>query len=93
MHYEPKKLKFDDDVLNIDEVKLIACGKRNYTIVTADNNLLIWGNVIKMEDDEQPDMDSQSEGFSSFNGNRLFDDGTILQMEVKNNIFGALIQN
>ena len=93
MHYEPKKLTFDEDVLDINDVKIIASGKRNYTIVTNDNQLLIWGNVIKLEQDEQPDMDSQSEGFSSFNGNRLFDDATILQMEVKNNIFGAVVQD
>ena len=77
LHYEPKKLKFGDDILNKDDVRLIACGKRNYTIVTDDNQLLIWGNVIKLEKDEQPDIDSQAEGFSSFNGNRLFDDGQI----------------
>lgn len=93
MHYEPKKLNFDEDVLDISDVKIIASGKRNYTIVTSDNQLLIWGNVIKLDKDEQPDMDSQSEGFSSFNGNRLFDDSTILQMEVKNNIFGALVRD
>jgi alpha-tubulin suppressor-like RCC1 family protein len=33
-HYEPKKLTFGADVLDVDDIKLIACGKRNYTIVT-----------------------------------------------------------
>lgn len=74
-------------------MRLIACGKRNYTIVTRDNHLLIWGNVIKLSDDEQPDLDSQSEGFTSFNGNRIFDGGEIKHLELKNNIFGALVQD
>lgn len=51
-HYEPKKLSFGEDVLDVNDVKLLACGKRNYTIVTNDNQLLIWGNVIKLEEDE-----------------------------------------
>lgn len=93
LNYEPKHLQFDDHVLNVDDIKLIACGQRNYTILTNDNDLLIWGNVMKLENDEQPDMESQTEGFSSFNGNRLFDNGTVKHLELKNNIFGALVED
>lgn len=47
MNYEPKQLNFDKDILDINNVKLIGCGGKHYIIVTKDNNLLIWGNVIK----------------------------------------------
>lgn len=93
LNYEPKHLKFDDHVLDVKEIKQIACGQRNYTILTNDNDLLIWGNVLKLEDDEQPDLDSQTEGFSSYNGSRFFDSGTIKHLELKNNIFGALVED
>jgi len=46
LHYEPKKLQFDNHVLDKNNIKIIASGIRNYTICTNDNQLLIWGNVI-----------------------------------------------
>ena len=36
-------------------------------------------------------MDAKSEGFKTFVADRLFDNGTIQHLELKNNIFGALI--
>jgi hypothetical protein len=93
LYYEPKHLKFDPHVLDIEDVKMIACGQRNYTILTNDNDLLIQGNVMQLEKGEQPDLDSQTEGFSSYNGNRLFGNGKITQLELKNNIFGALVED
>ena len=58
LHYEPKKLKFSSDVLDTNDVRMIASGKRSYCIINNDNQLLIWGNIIKQEQDEQPDIDS-----------------------------------
>ena len=52
LHYEPKPLKFDTHVLDIDQVQQIYCGKRNYTILTKDNYLLVWGNVFKLDETE-----------------------------------------
>lgn len=36
-------------------------------------------------------MDAKSEGFKTFVSNRLFHNGVIEHMELKNNIFGALV--
>jgi alpha-tubulin suppressor-like RCC1 family protein len=49
LNYEPKKLNFDKDILDKNNIKLLGCGRKHYVIVTNDNNMLIWGNVIKDE--------------------------------------------
>ncbi len=71
MNYEPKKLNFDKDILDKNNIKLLGCGRKHYVIVTNDNNLLIWGNVIKDESNKQ------SEGYFLYNGDSLFENGTI----------------
>jgi alpha-tubulin suppressor-like RCC1 family protein len=42
-------LNFDEDILDKNSIKLLGCGRKHYVIVTNDNNLLIWGNVLKDE--------------------------------------------
>lgn len=71
MNYEPKKLNFDKDILDKNNIKLLGCGRKHYVIVTNDNNMLIWGNVIKDESNKQ------SEGYSLYNGDSLFENGAI----------------
>ena len=46
LHYEPKKLNFDEQVLDKSTVKMLACGRKHYIIVTESNDMLIWGNVV-----------------------------------------------
>jgi len=53
LNYEPKKLQFDPHVLDKSNVKMIASGKRSYCICTNDNQLLIWGNVIKLDKEDE----------------------------------------
>jgi|TARA_B110000977_G_C10707597_1_gene349949 hypothetical protein len=52
LHYEPKKLQFDAHILDKSNIKMIGSGKRSYLVCTNDNQLLIWGNVIKLDKDE-----------------------------------------
>ena len=47
MNYTPKKLNFDKDLLDVNDIRLLGCGRKHYIIVTKDNNLLTWGNVFK----------------------------------------------
>lgn len=88
MNYTPKQYNFDPEFLDINDVRLIGCGRKHYMIVTNDNNIVVWGNVFK----EKPeDVSHYSEGFSHYFGDSLFDGGQIKSLEVKNSIFGALI--
>jgi alpha-tubulin suppressor-like RCC1 family protein len=88
MNYTPKQYNFDPKFLDINDVRLIGCGRKHYMIVTNDNNIVVWGNVFK----EKPeDVSHYSEGFSHYFGDSLFDGGQIKSLEVKNSIFGALI--
>ena len=47
-------------------------------IVTKDNNLLTWGNVFK---EKNTDPTQQTEGFSFYYGDSLFDGCQIQQLE------------
>ena len=87
LHYEPKKLMFDPAVLDTSQIKMMACGRKHYIIVTDSNDMLIWGNVIKGE--SQVD----TEGYSLYSGDTLFDEGTIEQLEVRYSIFGAIVKH
>lgn len=90
MNYTPSKYNFDKDFLDLSNIRLMGCGRRHYIMVTNDNNIVAWGNVFK----ERPsDQSHYSEGFAYYYGDSLFDDGKITQLEVKNAIFGALIEH
>lgn len=72
---------------------MIACGKHSYAIVTNDNNMLIWGNVICVGTSQKTKcMGTDIEGFSLYNGYKLFDGGVVKQLEIKYDVFGALVQ-
>jgi len=89
INYTPKKFAFNKDLLDINNVRLMGCGRKHYIIVTNDNNLLTWGNVFK----EKADPTQQTEGFSFYYGDSLFDGSQIEQLEVKYSIFGALVKD
>ena len=88
LHYEPKKLQFDPAVLDVNSVKMLACGRKHYIVVTDANDLLIWGSVISGDSGNL-----SSEGYQLHSGEALFDGGSIEQLEVKYSIFGALIKH
>ena len=88
LHYEPKKLMFDPAVLDINSVKMLACGRKHYIIVTDSNDLLIWGSVVSGDSSAL-----SSEGYTMYSGEELFDGGSIEQLEVKYSIYGALVKH
>ena len=67
LHYEPKKLMFDPAVLDTNAVKMLACGRKHYIIVTNSNDLLIWGSVISGDSKAT----ASSEGYSLHSGEEL----------------------
>ena len=90
INYTPKKLSFNKDLLNLDNVRIMGCGRKHYIIVTKDNNILTWGNVFK---EKVTDPNLLTEGFSFHYGDCLFDGHQIEQLEVKYSIFGALVKD
>ena len=89
MHYTPKLLRFDPEILNVEDVRMMECGRKHYILVTEDNNLWVWGNIFK----ERADIDNQTEGFALYPSHEYFDGGLIKQIEARYMIFGALIEN
>jgi alpha-tubulin suppressor-like RCC1 family protein len=81
---------FNPELLDINNVRLMGCGRKHYIIVTKDNNLLTWGNVFK---EKSNDPSQQTEGFTITYGDSMFDGGQIDQLEVKYSIFGALVKD
>jgi len=60
---------FDEEILDVKNIKLMACGRKHYILVTKDNNLHTWGDVFK----ERPDPYNFTEGFDLFHGDTLFE--------------------
>ena len=85
LHYTPKVLSFDPEALDVSKIKIMACGRKHYIIVTEDNDVLTWGDVFKEK------SEVHTEGFSMHYGSELFE-GEIKQLEAKYTIFGALIE-
>jgi len=71
LHYLPKKLNFDPEVLDIKNVRQLGCGRKHFIILTNDNNLLVWGDVLKDK------TEYNSEGFHLHLGDQLFDNGQV----------------
>ena len=89
MHYTPHKLAFNPEVLDINEIRMMACGRKHYVVVNNENNLFVWGSLFK----DSFRSDAQTEGFWQFYGDSLFDEGKIKNLEIKYSIFGALIEH
>ena len=47
MNYVPKQYNFDEDFVDLNNIRLFGCGRRHYIMVTNDNNIYAWGNVFK----------------------------------------------
>jgi alpha-tubulin suppressor-like RCC1 family protein len=93
MNYTPKQYNFDPKFVDINDIRLMGCGRRHYIIVTNDNNIVCWGNVFKEKTTDTEKKSMAAEGFNFYYGDSLFDGGQITKLEVKNSIFGALIQH
>jgi alpha-tubulin suppressor-like RCC1 family protein len=88
LHYTPSKIQFDPNVLDVNSVRMMGCGRKHFFIINNDNNLLVWGNNIFKEKSE-----IHTEGFDFFYGDNLFNGGIVSQLEVKYGIFGCLVQH
>ena len=71
LDYTPKLIKFSEDLLPADKIKTLACGKRHYVVLDADNNLHTIGPVFK------DSSESSHDGFSVHDGDKLFDGGKV----------------
>lgn len=71
LDYTPKLIKFNEDLLPGDKIRQLACGKRHYIVLDADNNLHTIGPVFK------DSTESNHDGFNVHDGDKLFDGGKV----------------
>ena len=82
-----QKLNFSKQDLDVDDIKILACGSRHFVMVTSSNNFFTLGNVF----DQKPSKTFG--GFQFHNTQDLFDGGEILDIECRYNTFSALVKH
>jgi hypothetical protein len=92
LDYQPKKIALPADFLpsaesGVSPIQGLTCGRRHYALWNGNNQVLVWGNVIKEK------AQSESDGFGLYFGNSLFEGGRIRQLSMKYGIFGALVEH
>ena len=69
------------------KIKQMACGRGHYALLDSKNQLHVFGKVLKEKAEEEHD------GFGVYDGNDLFDEGEVLDLQMKYETFGALVKN
>ena len=87
LDYTPKLVKFNSELLLPEKIKQLACGKRHYVILDSDNNIHTIGPVFKDKSETQHD------GFSVYDGDKLFDGGKVKGFSMQYEIYGAVVEN
>jgi len=87
LDYSPNQVKMVEEVSQPGVIEGMTCGRRHYVLWNKNNQLLVWGNVLK----EKPAK--ELDGFGLHFGDSLFDGGHIKQLSMKYGIFGALIEH
>lgn len=72
LHYTPKQLNFDPEIIDKDKIDLIACGVKHFVMTSTDYKIMTWGRVFK-----EKNNDDHTEGFEVHNQDSLFDDGIV----------------
>ena len=70
-------------------IKQMTCGKNHYTLLDNNNQLHVFGGTKILKEKVEEEYD----GFGIYNGNDLFDDGQVLDLQMKYETFGALVKN
>lgn len=76
LDYTPKRINFDDELLNPNKIDKIACGKAHYLVLDTDNNFHVFGKVFKDKGI------GNHAGFSVYDADQLFDGGKIKQLSM-----------
>ena len=86
--YTPRLIKFDNEVLPSTSQYRLMCGRKHYVVLDETNNTMhVFGNVFKTKAEEEYD------GFGVYDCDKLFDGGKVIDLEMKYEVFGALIKH
>lgn len=83
--YTPKRINFNPQWMK--KVKILACGMRHYALLDIENRIHCFGNMFKEKATEQYD------GFGIFDAEKIFDSGTVLDLQMKYEVLGALVED
>lgn len=86
LDYSPKKISLPEEFEG-DTIRGLTCGRRHYALWNQNNQMLVWGNVLKEKAQKEVD------GFGLYFGDSLFEGGRIKQLSMKYGIFGALVEH
>lgn len=84
--WSPKLVGLNPDRIE-GKIKQMACGRGHYALLDSKNQLHVFGKVLKEKAEEEHD------GFGVYDGNDLFDEGEVLDLQMKYETFGALVKN
>jgi alpha-tubulin suppressor-like RCC1 family protein len=86
--YDPTLVKFDGGMLEKAAVKKLKCGERHHVVIDRTNNRLhCTTGVFKEKSTDQHD------GFKVYDADDLFDQGKVLEISMKYDTFGAIVEN
>ena len=84
--WTPKFVKLNRERID-GKIEIISSGRNHYAFADSGSNLHCFGTVVKGKADEQYD------GYGIFDGEELFDGGKILDLQMKYEAFGVLVQD
>ena len=84
--WSPKMVALNEEKIE-GKIKQMTCGRNHYVLLDSKNQLHVFGKVLKEKAEEEYD------GFGIYDGNDLFDDGEVIDLQMKYETFGALVKN
>jgi len=86
--YTPKLVNFNSDRLPSNANVRMSCGRAHYVVLDQDsNNIHCFGKIFKEKAEEEYD------GFGNYDCDALFEQGKVEDIQMKYEIFGALVKH
>jgi hypothetical protein len=83
--YVPKLVQFNRE--RMQRPKILACGMRYYAVLDHENIIHCFGKIFKEKATEQFD------GFGIYDAEKIFDSGRVLDLQMKYEVLGALVED
>jgi alpha-tubulin suppressor-like RCC1 family protein len=86
--YDPCLVKFDESILEKSALKKLKCGERHHVVIDRTNNRVHCTQGVFKEKSED-----QHDGFKVYDADELFNKGKVLDISMKYDTFGAIVQH
>mmetsp|Transcript_15010 Transcript_15010/g.20379 ORF Transcript_15010/g.20379 Transcript_15010/m.20379 type:complete len:151 (-) Transcript_15010:108-560(-) len=84
--WNPKYVKLNTERIE-GKIEMLGCGRNHYAFADSGSNLHCFGTVLRKGAEEQYD------GYGIYDGEELFEGGKILDLQMKYETFGVLVQD